>query len=257
MFLAELHEIIRNGESSGVEFKRADVEGRKLAREVAALANLEGGHVLLGVDDDGTVTGLSRSVSETEEWVMNVCRDAVLPPMIPFWETIVWDAAMDTRVGVITIPENAPDKPYKARTGGGHAVTMMRVGTASREATREEEARLYQASGLFRYELRPVPGASIRDLDLGRISQYFTMIRQQEAPALDAVADWEDLLVNIEVMTRHGGRAIPTVAGMILFGTSARKFAKTPGPCRWKSCAKRSSMRWRIATTPSRPWISR
>ncbi|HEV7765340.1 MAG TPA: RNA-binding domain-containing protein [Thermoanaerobaculia bacterium] len=228
MLLTELQEVIRNGENSGVEFKRADVEARKVAKEIAALANLEGGHVLLGVDDDGNVTGLSRSVSETEEWVMNLCRDSVIPPMIPFWESVVWDSVAGTRVGVITIPENAPDKPYKARQGG-HAITMIRVGTTSREATREEEARLYQASGMFRYELRQVPGTSLADLDIGRIRQYFITIRQQDAPQMEARAEWEDLLVNVELMARHDGRAIPTVAGMILFGSSARKFLPQSG----------------------------
>ena len=228
MLLAELQEIIRNGESSGVELKRSDVEPRKLTREIVALANLEGGHVLLGVDDDGHVTGLSRSVSETEEWVMNICRDSVIPPMIPFWETVIWDAAAGLRVGVITIPVNAPDKPYKARQGGS-SITMIRVGTTSREATRDEEARLYQSSGMFRYELRPVPGASLGDLELARLHQYFTSIRQQDAPPIDASSDWEDLLVNVELMTRDSGRTMPTVAGRVLFGRSPRKVLPQSG----------------------------
>lgn len=228
MLLTELQEIILNGESSGVEFKRSDLEPRKLAKEIVALANLEGGHILLGVDDDGHVIGLSRTVAETEEWVMNICRDSVIPPLIPFWETVVWDAATDTRIGIITIPENAPDKPYKARQGG-HAITMIRVGTTSREATREEEARLYQASGMLRYELRPVPGASIADLDLTLLHQYFTTIRQQDAPPVDALPEWEDLLVNVELMMSDAGRTMPTVAGMVLFGRSPRKFLPQSG----------------------------
>ena len=36
------------GENSGVEFKRDDVRPERLAAEIAALLNLEGGHVLLG-----------------------------------------------------------------------------------------------------------------------------------------------------------------------------------------------------------------
>jgi len=228
MLLTELQEIIRNGENSGVEFKRADIEARKLAKEIAALANFEGGHILLGVDDDGIVSGLSRSLGETEEWVMNICRDSVEPPIIPFWETVVWDSATDVRVGIITIPQNAPDKPYKARQGG-HALSMIRVGTTSREATREEEARLYQASGMLRYESRPVPGASLRNLDLARLRQYFVSIRQQDAPQLEDSAEWENLLVNIEVMTRDAGRTMPTVAGIILFGVSPRRLLPQSG----------------------------
>lgn len=43
---AELIELIDNGENSGVEFKRDDVRPESLAKEVAALLNLEGGHIL-------------------------------------------------------------------------------------------------------------------------------------------------------------------------------------------------------------------
>ncbi len=39
----ELAERIYNGENSGVEFKRDDIRPEKLAAEMAALLNLEGG----------------------------------------------------------------------------------------------------------------------------------------------------------------------------------------------------------------------
>ena len=41
-----------------------------LGKEVVALANLQGGRILLGVEDDGTITGIqNRGRSSTEEWV--------------------------------------------------------------------------------------------------------------------------------------------------------------------------------------------
>ena len=74
MTRGDLAELFRNGESSGVEFKRDDVRPERLAREMAALLNFEGGHVLLGVDDDGTVRGLAREPRAVEEWVNEVAR---------------------------------------------------------------------------------------------------------------------------------------------------------------------------------------
>ena len=65
----ELEELIRSGENSGVEFKRDDVIRERLAKELAALLNLRGGHLLLGVEDDGTVTGLTRAPELAEEWI--------------------------------------------------------------------------------------------------------------------------------------------------------------------------------------------
>ena len=48
MLKSELLEIIANGESSGVEFKRDDIRPEQLAKEVVAMANFQGGCVLLG-----------------------------------------------------------------------------------------------------------------------------------------------------------------------------------------------------------------
>jgi ATP-dependent DNA helicase RecG len=109
MHRTELAELIHNGENSGVEFKRDDVVPEKLAREMAALLNLEGGHILLGVEQDGTVSGLTREPEQCEEWVMEVARTHLRPAAIPFWETIDWSG--EKIVGVITLPADAPDKP--------------------------------------------------------------------------------------------------------------------------------------------------
>lgn len=43
MLKADLTEILRDGESSGVEFQRGDVHPDRLAQELVALANFEGG----------------------------------------------------------------------------------------------------------------------------------------------------------------------------------------------------------------------
>ncbi|MYB35605.1 MAG: ATP-binding protein, partial [Gammaproteobacteria bacterium] len=53
----ELLELLRNNENSEVEFKRDDIENHELAEELVAFSNLEGGMVLLGVEDGGTVRG--------------------------------------------------------------------------------------------------------------------------------------------------------------------------------------------------------
>lgn len=161
----ELAELIRNGESSGVELKRDDIRPEKLASEMAALLNLEGGHILLGVEDNGTVTGLTRGPDKAKEWVMEVARTHLRPAAIPFWETIPWEG--DKVIGVLSLPEDAPDKPYKAKRGSAW-VTQVRVGTTSRDASDEEEARLYMQSGRLQYDRRPIPGARIDDLDLRR-----------------------------------------------------------------------------------------
>ena len=56
----EIRELIRNGEDSMVEFKRDGVANYDLAKELVAFLNLDGGTVLLGVEDDGMICGTSR-----------------------------------------------------------------------------------------------------------------------------------------------------------------------------------------------------
>ena len=115
MHRADLSELLRNGENSGVEFKRDAVTPEKLAREMAALLNLEGGVILLGVEDDGAVSGLKRDPKKREEWVMEVARTHLRPGVIPFWETK--EMPDGNIVGVISLPADAPDKPYEAKRG--------------------------------------------------------------------------------------------------------------------------------------------
>ena len=222
----ELSELMRSGENSGVEFKSDDVHTEGLAKVISAFLNFEGGRILLGVEDSGEVRGLSRKPKEAEEWVMQVCRDCIQPPIIPYWETMPWGES--SMVGVITLPADSPDKPYKAKRGSSW-FTFMRAGTLSHEATREEEARLYQSSGLMRYDLRPVIGSTLADLDRRRLRNYFRDKRKQEIPADDNTAEWEILLINTDIMLEDRGRIMPTVAGMLLFGKSPNRFLPQAG----------------------------
>ena len=222
----QLAGLIGSGENSGVDFKRDAVRPERVAREIAALLNLEGGHVLLGVEDDGAVTGLSRDRRKAEEWVMEVARIHVRPATIPFWETVEWREGMI--VGVVSLPADAPDKPYKARRGSAW-VTQVRAGTTTRDATDEEEMRLYQQSGRLQYDRKPVPGTSFADLDRRRLINYFRDLRQQDFPDTADEGSWTRLLVNTEIMVEGRGRAMASAAGLLLFGRNPNRYLPHAG----------------------------
>jgi len=226
MLKTELLELIRNGENSGVELKRDDVHPDSLAKEVVAFLNFEGGRILLGVEDDGIVTGLTHDVKEAERWVMNVCRNNVKPPITPYWETIRWERSKI--IGVITLPADSPDKPYEAKRGKAWII-FVRVGSTSQEATREEKIRLYQASGLIRYDIKSVPGTSMDDLDRRRLQSYFRDIRQQDCPSMDDEEAWRQLLINTDLMVEDRGRAVPTTGAVLLFGRNPNRFLPQAG----------------------------
>ncbi len=224
MTKTELFELLRNGENSGVEFKRDVVENRALAKELVAFSNFQGGKVLLGVEDDGTVVGITRD--NLEEWIMTACRDKIRPELLPYY-TLVRQVEGDRDVAVVEV-----------RTGwtvhsvwhNQHRTYYIRVGTLSREASQEELERLFQQKSGFRAELRPVSGSSVNDLDLRRVRDYFGRIRDQEIPDENAgVAEWQDLLIRTEFLSEEGDSPAANVAGLLLFGNNPNRFLTHAG----------------------------
>lgn len=205
MTKTELRELIENRENSGVEFKPDTIDNRALAKELVAFANLQGGRVLLGVEDDGTVCGLTRSdplphrededappctYQRLEEWVMQACRDKIRPELIPYFEIIRDVGGRD--VAVVHI-----DRGWAVHHvwHNHHRTYYIRVGSSSREASPEELERLFQQRGAFRLELRPVSGTSIAALDRRRLADYFERVRGQEAPASTPPKEWRATVV--------------------------------------------------------------
>ena len=223
---SELAELIHHDENSGVEFKRDDVTPQKLAKVMAALLNLEGGYILLGVEKDRSVSGLTRERERAEEWVMEAARTYLRPATIPFWETLDWGDGKT--VGIVSLPADAPDKPYKCRLGLAW-VTQIRAGTTSRDATDEEEARLYMQSGRLPYDRKPVPGAGLDDFDKRRLLNYFCDIRRQSCPAADDREAWTRLLINTDLMYEDRGRPMPSAGGLLLFGVRPQKYLPQAG----------------------------
>ncbi|MDF3054317.1 MAG: ATP-dependent helicase RecG domain protein [Gammaproteobacteria bacterium] len=219
MTRAELLEIIRNGENSGVEFKRDTIEGHVLARELVALANLEGGTVLLGVEDDGSISGITQP--KLEEWVMSICRDKIRPGLIPFYERIK-DVELGKDVTVIQV-----SRGYTVHTLWHHNKNayFIRVGSQTREPTPQELERLFQQRGDLRLELRPISAATMADLDMRRLRNYFTYIRNQEVPDEHDEQGWKNLLFNTEMIVEGG----ITIAAILLFGRTPHRFLPQAG----------------------------
>lgn len=215
----ELLEIIANDENSGVEFKRDVLQNHDLAKELVAFSNFEGGMVLLGVDKDRTIFGLTRE--NLEEWVMTACRDKIRPGIIPFFETIR-DVEPGKDVAIVRVLRGVD---VHSQWHNNKNVYYIRVGTQSREPTPQELSRLFQQRGTFRADLRPISGAAITDLDRRRLSDYFGRIRQQDVPDEADGAAWQTLLVNTEIMVEEG----VSLSGLLLFGTAPNRFLPQAG----------------------------
>jgi len=266
MTRTELLEIIKNGENSGTEFKRDTLDNRKLAKEIVAFANLYGGRILLGVDDEGSIAGITRP--NLEEWVMTACRDKIRPEIIPYYE-VIHDVEPGKHVAIVRV-----ERGWTVHHvwHSNHRTYYIRVGTLSREAGPEELERLFQQRGAFRLETRAVSGTSIRDLDRRRLIKYFSRIRQQTIPPSippneikkqaeqkartianerdgeiqwerfyedifrelekkwieESEHEWQMLLVNTEFLSDEPGYPA-TVAGLLLFGKNPNRFLPQAG----------------------------
>ncbi len=220
MLKTELLEIIANRENSGVEFKRDDIRPEQLAKEIVAMVNFQGGRVLLGVEDDGSITGVQRE--NTEEWVMNVIRDKIHPVILPYYETITIDKGV--RVAVISFPQGI-SKPYVVRNRGEEKI-YIRVGSTSQLATREQQMRLFEIGGMLHTETLPVAGTNSKCLDKARLENYLVdIINDPEIPESDE--EWEKRLFNLGFLVEPNG--LCTIAGFVIFGKKPRQFFKQAG----------------------------
>ncbi|QDH78301.1 ATP-binding protein [Echinicola soli] len=87
MTLQEITRLARQGEGLHIEFKKKVAHPDKIVREVIALANTEGGYLLVGVDDDGTVSG-QRYVEE-DVYVLNKAIKELIRPLVDFEHVVI------------------------------------------------------------------------------------------------------------------------------------------------------------------------
>ena len=224
---SELLQLIANGENSGVEFKEDQERPERIAKEIVALANFNGGKLVLGVDDDGNIIGIQRK--DLEHWIMDVVFGRKVHPMIlPFYEEVQVDD--HRRVAVITITQGIT-KPYVVRHNNREQI-YIRVGSTSQHATREQQARLFALGGMLHAELLPVSGSGFSDLSRDRLEDYLIgIVGDSETPSSDEA--WGERLCGLGFLAeRKDGPPVCTIAGLVLFGRKPRRLLRQAG-ARW------------------------
>ena len=136
MTLDDLRRLAAMGEGRHLEFKNRVPRPDRLAREVIALANTDGGKVLLGVDDNGSVIGLKDADEE-----LFALREALGPRVEPEVEVEVETVRVSRRrlALVVDVPASH-DRPHYLRPGGDPREkrrAFVRVADQSVEASRE------------------------------------------------------------------------------------------------------------------------
>lgn len=204
MTVQELDQLITLGEGVSLEFKHKVPRPERIAKEMIALANTQGGRILLGIADDGTVVGVDDAAEE--EFVLQQAVERFSQPPIEYQtERIMVAPRRD--VLLVSVPESTR-KPHQLvdRARGTEGTPYVRVNEMSVEAS-PESVRLMEEEGnrngvtvqfgekeslLMRYldaygRITVQQFAQLADISMGRASQ--TLVSMTKANVLRLHAD--------------------------------------------------------------------
>ena len=129
MKLKDLKNLIATGESSFLEFKHKVASPEKIAKEMVAFANTNGGRIIIGVDDNGDISGIE-SYYEEEFWLRQAAEDVCVPALNINIEMV---HAGKKDVMIVEIPESE-NKPIAVK-GESKRTVYIRQGDENIIAT--------------------------------------------------------------------------------------------------------------------------
>ena len=213
----QLQGILKDLEADQIERTISTRDTDKFAKAICAFANdlpnhKSPGFLILGVNDDGTPSGLT----VTDQLLQNLAAlrsDGNIQPLPAI--TVTKYGLEGGEVAVVAIePSDLPPVRYKGQV-------WIRVGPRRGIASEQEERILSERRlALARsFDARPCAEAKIDDLALGLFEAY-----RREAIASDVIAAnqriMEEQLSSLRFYDLH--RHCPTNAGLLLFGKNPR-----------------------------------
>jgi ATP-dependent DNA helicase RecG len=212
----EIQTLIRGGESLAVEFK-SDVKSlpdRDLVAAVVALANTEGGDLFLGVEDDGTPTGLHanhRNLAGLPALIAN----KTIPSLAVRVEALELEGQTIARIQV-------PKSRQLVSTSDGllQRRRLRMDGTPEAVPFYPHEFVQRQSSlGVTDPSALPVENLAVEDLDpIQRIRIRNAIKKYGGDQSLTPLAD-DELDGALGLTVNVGGQRHPTVAGLLLLGS--------------------------------------
>jgi ATP-dependent DNA helicase RecG len=214
-----LQALIQAGESLTVEFKsdRQQINDSAIYEEVVALANTQGGVLLVGVEDDGTVTGAKpRHGSSTDPIKLQA---AIFNNTVP---------NVNTRISIVPHPQGAvlaievDPYPEPCATTMGKSVRRTIASDGKPQTVpyypRDQRSRRTDM-GLLDFSAQVVENTSMDGLDpleFERLRQ--TIARLHGDRTLLQLPDGELAKALRLVESQPGGQLMPNIAGLLLLG---------------------------------------
>ncbi len=209
---------IPTNESLTVEFK-SDMQRLSdddLAAAVVCLANTDGGHIYLGVEDDGTITGL-HAVHQNLAGLAAVIANRTNPP-ISVRTTLLHEEGL--AVAHIEVPRSI----HLAATSSGllQRRRLMADGKPGCVPFYPHEFAIRQSTlGHLDYSALPVADANLSDFDPLERERLRRVIETYKGDQSLLALEGGELDAVLGFTRREEGRTVPTVAGLLVLGREA------------------------------------
>lgn len=205
----ELRDQLILGEDSRRQFKGTLPHPDSMIGEIVAFCNSGGGRIYIGVEDDGTISGLSpKDAQSMGTDLAKRAWDSVRPPI-----SILTDAVPTSEgiVLVVTVPDGT-SKPYCDRQGN----YWVKNGPDKRRIQSPEElARLFQSGDKLYAEMQAVAASSLADFDRESFNRFYTRKYNELSPL---EAGEEDRFLQVMENLHFSDGPYMTVVGLLLFG---------------------------------------
>lgn len=225
-----LRQIVEGGETFTVEFKgeeRRPLSDNDLVEAVVCLANGQGGWLLVGVEDDGRVTGARPRHGPATDPVrlQSLLQSRTVP-------VLTSGVHLQDHAGQPVLIVEVPRAERPVGTSSGHFLRRA-LGADGRPIClpffHHEMLSREAALGRLDYSALPVAGATWDDLDPLEFYRLRQTIKEQQGDqALLALSDLE-LAKALGLVESDGEPHAPTVAGLLIVGQeeALRKYLPT------------------------------
>ena len=115
-----LKKLIAEGENQKLDFKYCISDSRKIARTLSAFANTDGGRILIGVRDNGSIAGIK---SDEEYYMVETAVELFCRPKIAY--TIKQHTAGGKNILEVEV-NKGNQKPYKVKDEKGRWLSYFR-----------------------------------------------------------------------------------------------------------------------------------
>ena len=200
-------------ENQFLDRKSARITSKDLSHQLSAFANAAGGLVIIGVEDNGSITGVS--ANQENDFRKAAFEFLQIPPEYKVEKILCsLSSGEEKNVLLFHISPNA-NEIIKLKNGDAY----LRVGDSSRKLSAEQLTALEYSKGIKSFESRIVDEATYDDLDEELLKKYVSILN----PSASSVTD----ILKSRGLIKEGkgkeGFKI-TVAAMLLFGKCPTQF---------------------------------